>query len=498
MFPAPSYASSAFHDEVRSWYQALAKAIKSSSSSQRVVALQVDSKVNLHLRGNVFDGDYHPEALQWWHEISGGAPVPRSFDPGKMPLMLKWAHFREEYWCRSMSRLVDALNDVGLGELARFHNLAPTMPGLANPPKLEQCIDGVCGINVEPLATGLATLRQHALYLSASSRLPIAPEVSIGNAPWFPPGSEASEQNMLLTALAAGIRGFGLYMAVERERWAGGVFNEAGGSERSAWLTNLLHTLRSIEFHTLRKRAPIALIFSRAEARAGIVSCALPSAAPVLAQWLDLGAGGHVELSRDDDARNSAQWFRAIQHALQLAEVPYQIIDEECLHGIGQETKAVILPTLRRVEGATWAALHALAQAGVQVVIGPETPTEDECGETLGADQALPSGAGMLEASVLHTPDELAGALLDIAGELDDLWIAPDNAHVECSAFYDDKDHVRALFVSNTSDALQEAQVNVPEESAFQDALSGEVLHAQAGVLSLSLNASQLRLLVVR
>jgi hypothetical protein len=187
-----------------------------------------------------------------------------------------------------------------------------------------------------------------------------------------------------------------------------------------------------------------------------------------------------------------------VQAALDRAEVPYQLVDENSLHTIDAGTKALVLPTLRRVDGGLWAALHALSATGMRIVIGPELPREDELGVPLGPDAVQPSGSGLIAAETLDDIDELSGAMLDLAGELSDLWIAPEAEAVDCSIYCDDGDAPRALFVGNSRDEAQAARVNVPEACVLRDAITGEECREEAGIAAISLAPYQVRLFVVQ
>jgi hypothetical protein len=248
----------------------------------------------------------------------------------------------------------------------------------------------------------------------------------------------------------------------------------------------------------LRRETPIALVVSRAEARAAVASCALDAASHALTDWLGLGPGGHAELAMDEDARLYPRWQAAVQEALDRAELPYRLIDENCLHTIDTNTRAIVLPTLRRVDGGAWAALHALSAAGVPIVIGPELPREDELGQTLGDDGVKPAGAGLIAAEILEDIDELAAALLDLAGELSDLWIAPEAETVDCSIYVDEKGAPQVFFAGNRGAEAQEASINLPEGCLLRDALTGAEVREDAGIGTISLAGKQVRMFLVR
>jgi beta-galactosidase len=499
MFPVPSYASSKFQEEVRGWFAALGEVVAPRAHPQgSAVALQLDNEMHMFWRVGAFEGDYHPEALAWWKDFSGGREAPNHYEADDMPRCLRWLAFKEEYLRRSFVWLREAAEEAGMGALARYHNLPASKPNLCNQPMVEEAIEGIAGMDFHDLTADYARVRERAIYLSGSSLLPFAPELRIGGAGWMPVMTDEDQKNVILGALAGGLRAFNLYMAVERERWHGGLLDDRGRLRDSAeWIAGLLQTLGDVDFHTLRRKTPIALVVSRAEARAAVASCAVDAATHAVTDWMGLGPGGHAELAMDEDARLYPRWQAAVRQALDLAEIPYQLIDENCLHTIDADTRAVLLPTLRRVDGGAWAALHTLSATGMRVVIGPELPREDELGQELGADSAKPKGAGLIAAEFLDDTDELAAALLDLAGELGELWIAPESESVDCSLFSDDTGAPRVLFAGNRNAAAQEVSVNLPEGCLLRDALTGAEVREDAGVGAISLGGKQVRMFLI-
>lgn len=497
-FPVPSYASGAFQAQVHDWFAAFANQVQSRMYPDGpLIALQVDNEMQMFWRLAAFDGDYHPDALKWWREFDD-RPAPTEYRSDDMDRLLSWLRFKEHYVARSLGWLKDALVDTGLGDLARYHNLPPSRPGLCNAPDSALAIDGTVGMDMYDLASGYRRVRERALYLSSSMELPFAPEVGIGGPPWFPVMREGDQRNVLLGALAGGVRAFNLYMGVGRERWYGGLVDEAGETSPSAeWIAPLLATLRRCKFATLRRSAPIALVVSRAEERAALASCALPAATPCITDLINLGPGGHAELALDKSCREHARWTKLVQQALDLAELPYQLIDENSLHMLQPDTRAILLPTLRRVDGAVWAALHALAASGMQVIIGPDLPTHDELDRPLGSDSERPRGAGLLARESMADVHALAADLLDLAGELSDLWISPESPDAHCTVYVDGDDTPRLLFVGNQSPSPQLVLVNVLDTCLLEDGITGEKIRGEGGLAYVTLARHQVRVFLI-
>ena len=80
------------------------------------------------------------------------------------------------------------------------------------------------------------------------TRAAIAFEVGVGFAAWLPPldaGDDPHrERDQLLSLLATGIRGFNLFMAVERDRYYGAAIDRTGRVEAHAsWIRPLVAEL---------------------------------------------------------------------------------------------------------------------------------------------------------------------------------------------------------------------------------------------------------------
>lgn len=500
MFPMPSCASGVFQEEVTCWLEAVARVLTPRiHGAGAVVALQVDNELPGFWRSDAFSSDYHPDALAWWQDYSEGEQAPRKYSPNDMERCLRWLKFREEYQCRWLRWLSGAIDTVGLGALARYHGTPTNSMHLANLPSAAESVDGVAGMAFQHRWDELGvSIRRRAAYVAGSSLLPMASDVAVGGPPWRPPVSSAAEQHGVLSILAGGIRAFNLYMAVERDRWHGGVVTQDGRvGESSEWIEALLAGLHEVDFHNLGNTAPIAVIVSRAETRAAIASCSLSGAPPSVTELLGLGPAGHAELALDESARAYPRWLAAVLDALELAEVPYRLIDEDCLQTIGTETKAIIMPSLRRVDGGAWAALHALSHAGIRIIVGPKLPEEDELGRPLAGDATQPPGSGLLAQESLEDIAGLADDLLGLAGDLSDLWITPESPDVHCSVLWDKDSQVRVLFTCSRSDDEQIALVNVPLGTTIRDVLAGEALAEQEGRLSVALGPNQVRLFLV-
>jgi beta-galactosidase len=529
-WPVPSYASAAFRDRVRAWFAAVAQIVRPHLAPDGpVVAIGVDNEAQMFFRLGAYDHDYHPDAITAWREASGldGEP-PRAWDPGDAARCISWVRWKDQYVAHALGAFAKALDDVGLGGVARFHNLPPGHHGLYDQRGIQRAIAGPVGIDAYTPRDQFRELRQRATAaVGNAAPIPLAFEVGIGFFPWFPPldhgDDPARERDHLLSLLAAGIRGFNLFMAVERDRYYGAAIDKTGKlAPHAAWIRTLIATLVELDWPSLRRAAAIAVVDTRADARFGQATCAIDPMTPVVAELLGLGSGGAAELGSDPAAVTQRRWQTALARALDLARVPYTIVDESATEAELAELRAVIAPTLDRIDRGLAHTLRALAEhpAGISsgqgvagplpgarslalghrraiVVIGPGTPTHDELGQPLSAD-ALPRRVGRLKAGSLDDLPGLAADLAMLAGEPSDAWQIerPDDVHAYAHA--DPAGEVRVVFVASDAASPAQAVLLVGETArTLRDPFSHERIVVAGGRATISLHARGIRMLVV-
>lgn len=500
-FPIPSYASRAFHVHVRAWYAAVA-AIVEPFLGDPVVALGVDNEAQMFFRSGAFDLDYHPDALVWWDETQPGIEPPRVWTPETAAICAHWVEFKHRYIARALGEFATMLDDVGLGGLARFHNLPPGHHGLYDLRSIQTTIGGPVGIDAYTARADFPELRRRAsACVGDASPIPIGFEVGVGFFPWLPPLDATEdplrERDHLLTLLSQGIRGFNLFMAVERDRYYGAAIALDGKIE-ATWIKPLLASLQELAWPTLRRATPIAVIHTRADERHGLASCVIDPLTPVLAEFLGLGAGGAPELGRDPAAIASRKWQLAVCRALELAHVPYDLVDETAPADELAAYRAVIVPTIDRISATTWGTLHALAGRTI-CVIGPHTPTRDAFDLPLAA--APPKRLGKLNPGSLEDLPGLAEDFAVLAGELPEAWQVerPDDVHT--TVFSDVAGRVRALFVISDADRAVHAIVLADEASSLpsslRDAITGEILRSANGRVQIFIHPRGVRMFVI-
>ncbi|MBL0215607.1 MAG: beta-galactosidase [Myxococcales bacterium] len=500
-WPLPSYASTAFHARVHAWYAEVARVVSPHLAPEGpVVAIGVDNEAQLFFRTGAYDLDYHPDAITWWQEASGleGAP-PRAWDPADAARCISWLRFKEQYLARALGQFAHALDEVGLGRLARFHNLAPGPLGLSDLRGIQHAIHGPVGLDAYTPRSELPELRRRAIQVaSVATPIPIAFEVGIGFFPWFPPldaGDDPTrERDQLLTLLAGGVRGFNLFMAVERDRYYGAAISKDGVAEPHAkWIPQLCATLADIDWPGLRRATPIALVETRADARFGHATNLANPMPPALAELLGLGPAGAVELGTDPAAIAARRWHAAICAALELAQVPYAILDEAATEDELARYRAVIVPTTTRLDRGLATRLRALAEhKRAIVVIGPGTPTHDELEQPY--TEPLPRRIGKIRDGSLADLPGLASDLAALAGELPETWQVERPDAVRAFAYADDAGTARAVFLVNDGAKPATAVVLADERSSLRDPFTGETFRVIGGKVTVPV--AGIRLLV--
>lgn len=501
-FPIPSYASAALHARVRDWYAQVAEVVTPYLGPDGpVVAIGVDNEAQLFFRTGAFDLDYHPDALTWWREHSGLDEPPREWRADDAARCVLWLKHKDEYIGRALGAFARMLDEVGLDGIARFHNLPPGHHGLYDLRRIQIAIDGPVGIDAYTPRARLPDLRRRATALGGNaSPLPLALEVGVGFFPWFPPLDDKDdptrERDQLLSLLAAGVRGFNLFMAVERDRYYGAAISAQGKLEAS-WIAPLVAALAEVEWPALRRKPLIALVDTRADARIGIASNVLDPVTPVLADVLGLGPGGAAELGSDAAAIAARRWQTAIARALELAQVPYAIVDEAASEDELAQYRAVIAPTQDRIDHGLWQRLRALAEhKRAIVVIGPSTPTRDELDQPLV--DTPPKRIGKLNEASLDDLAGLADDLVALAGEVSEDWHVERPDDVRTMAYVDASGRVRVVFVVSDADRPVTAVVLADEHAkALRDPLAQETLRVDGGKLAVAMPPRGARMLIV-
>ncbi len=444
-FPIPSLASGVFRAHVRAWFAELARVIPHD------VAIAIDHAT--FFRDAAFDLDYHPDAIGWF-----GEQPPRAWHASDAARCIRWVQFRHAYEARARRELADELRELGFTKF------------------------------IELGAISYASRPFRELRSSAIAA------IGLGGVPWLPPspGDDPTlDRDRVIAHLAEGARGFDVAMAVDRERTLGAAIDREG-RVRARWLKPLLAALVERDWPNQHSAAPIAVLDVAADRRIGVATSLVDPLAPVVAELLGLGA---ANLGGDPGAIAMRTWQLAVYRALELAQVPYRIVDERTPADELARFSAVIAPTLERVDRVAWQNLRALAEARrCIVVIGPGRPTRDEFDQVLGDGPAR--RMGRLELGSTSDLPGLATALAALAGELPETWQVERPSGVRSSAFVDASGAVKLVIVQ--ADAQRPITATLladPAVAHLRDALTGESIAVRDGRVTLAMTGA--RVLVV-
>jgi beta-galactosidase len=186
----------------------------------------------------------------------------------------------------------------------------------------------------------------------------------------------------LLAALAYGLRGYNLYMAVERDRWIGAPIDPHGRRRPFADAYEALgRALDATRFHELRRRAPVRLVIPRSLRRLARASHAFGPLTPAL--FNILGAGFRESCLEDDFGLDTVStltgeaYVRAFERALSARGVPFAYAGGESLESSLVGATWIVCVLAGGVKASVLSQLAAQSKSGVIVTVGPSIPDRD-------------------------------------------------------------------------------------------------------------------------
>ena len=441
---------------------------------------------------------------------------PTSFDAESVQALarhLDWSEFHEHLLTTAMGRFARALADAGLDGLPTTHNLPMGQEATPlNAARVTRAVDLV-GLDYYNVASpqGRAIIARRTTELAVRCEglelPPFACEMGAGFPPFFPPLEERDSAFTVLTALAYGLRGYNMYMAVERDRWIGAPIDPHGRPRPfAAFWRRLNAALEATAFHTLRQSAPVRLLTPRTERRLTRVMHAF---GPLTgAAFSVLGAGARERCLEDDlglgypVAVESDTFVRAFEEALEARGVPYA--------HIGGEDRDVSLQGARWIVCATSGGLHPgllqrleeAAAAGAQITVGPREPAFDGAFRPLDPPHDLSRLRGPQAGAPALLQDDPAAADAAVARAIDALGLptfACDPAGVFATVHEDATGRPRVLFLLNPGDADVVARVTVSATDATgaTDVLDDARFELRCGAFEVRLPPGTVRMLAL-
>ena len=513
-FPVPSYASEAFHEEVERWFDACGPLLSPLRwPDGPIVMVQVDNEGALYFRDGPYDQDYHPDSVQLfrgflrtkykrpsalraaYHDEAASFSTtlpPTRFDATKadeLPRHLDWAEYHEHLLATAMDRMTAKLRETGLDGIPTMHNLPLGEAATPlNPKRLQGSIDLVALDYYHH-----ATPAEHAILMRRTTELAaraegrevpaFGAEVGAGFPPFFAPHDEHDSLYTVMAALAYGLRGFNLYMAVERDRWIGAPIDPHGRPRPLAdEYRELCAALERTGFFSLRRRAPVRLLVPRSLRRLARVSHAFGPISP--AAFHVLGAGFRESTFEEDldeqghaPAMAAEAFVRSFERALLARGVPFAYAGGETLDASTHDASWIVCGTAGGLKPEVIKQLRERAEAGCPVTLGPVAPTRDGTWRPLARRVEL----GSLE---LETLEDSARADALVARRIEELSlptfpIAPLDLHI--SVHEDPAGEVRLVFVMNPTAAPAVARVSVPGPKELVAAIGEPVVHPRKG-----------------
>jgi beta-galactosidase len=480
-FPVPSYASDSFFDETALWFEACGRVLSPLLHPHGpIVMLQVDNEGALYFRDGPYDQDYHPDAIRlfrtflrdkyssvktlreiWNDEGITFATVtpPVKFDAkeaNELARHLDWMEFHEHLLAEAMGRFNQSLENAGLTTVPTLHNfpLGEAATPL-NASRMAEVVD-LIGLdyyhpaNPQHHMTILRRTGELATRCEGRQVPPFGAEVGAGFPPFFPPLDDKDSLYALMAAMAYGLRGFNLYMAVDRDRWVGAPIDVHGIPRRLADEYHaLIEALDKVAFNTLHRATPVKLVVPRALRR---LARATHAFGPVTPAAFHIAGAGPLESCLEDDfglgeiAPIVGETFvRAFERALLARGVPFSYAGGESLEMSIVGAAWIVCTTAGGLKTDFFTSLREAHERGIVVTIGPRVPDRDGSMRLV----AKPHDVSGLEVEALGEPSR-ADAL--VARRIDELGLpaypvdVPD-VHV---TVHDDEEGVpRVAFVMN-------------------------------------------------
>lgn len=540
-FPVPSYASEVFLDETARFYRSIAKPlVPLLYPDGPIVMLQVDNEGAMYFRDGPFDQDYHPDAIALYRTFLrekyktladlakaygedatseqaprfGDIQPPTKFDartPAGLARHVDWAELHEHLLARAMQRFADSLAEAGLDGVPRSHNFPPGQEATPlNAARVQGAIDLVgydYYAKATPVTRSMISRRTSELAVRSDALdVPaFACEMGAGFPPFFPPIDERDSMFTMLVGLAYGLRGFNVYMAVERDRWIGAPIDPHGRERPFAlFWRRLIAALDEIDFPSLRRRVPVRILIPRNERRLARVMHAF---GPVSGAFFSVAGAGARESALEDDlglgyppAVEADTFVRMMESTLEARGVPFG--------HVGGEDRAVSL------EGASWIVcvtsgglsptlfgrLAEVAATGTLVTLGPRAPELGGArrpllrpldlsilGPRLGVEVLCPADPASVDRVVASAISAL---------ELPTFAVDPDSVYA--TIHEDSTGKARLLFLINPEPEETVARITVgPGPESARDLLKAQRFSIQNGALEAPVRGKSVRMLAL-
>jgi beta-galactosidase len=402
----------------------------------------------------------------------------------------------------------DALLQSGCQGIPTSHNL-PLGDGASvlDPGRLEAAVD-LIGIDyyhrASPAQRTVIARRttELAARCVAGERPTFACELGTGFPPYIPPLSSRDCLFTALTALAYGLRGFNLYIAVDRDLWIGAPLDRRGRRRPQAgdW-ERLLTALNRIGFAELERSVEVAVVVPRSHRRLARVLNAFGAVPPAV---FDLSGGGAVDSCFEDEWKEDgpvvvevARFVERLEGALESRRIPFELVSGDVFERAPARRPWSVVACGGALEESLRETVQSAWDSLVPLTIGPRPVTRDAQMRPLNATLEVPEGLPV--PPYVAANSGLIGELLDVARErlaLGTLQAEP--AEISVELHRRKTGEPAALFIINPSDHDVNASVSAAGAEVATDALDGQDYSARLGRLELRLLARSVRMLELR
>lgn len=416
---------------------------------------------------------------------------------------LDWAEFQEQLLADTFARFRESLVAAGFGGVPTVHNFPPAQETTPlNAARVVQAVDMV-GLDYYGKASEAArrdiARRTSELSCHAEARgfSTFACEMGAGFPPIFPPMDEQDNLFTLMCALAYGLRGFNLYMAVDRDRWLGAPIDSHGRRRPLAdSYERLARALKECQFFGLRRRAPVRLVMPRSERRLARVMHAFgPVSGAVLAV---MGKGvreGCIEEPLGlgyPIAIESEAFLRSFEEALEARGVPYAFVGGELRRAAVESANWIVCATSGGLSHELVSELRGAMGRGAKVTLGPRPPCFDGAWKEFDWAESI-QGFSFVERHDPATVDALVGEHI---AALELPRFASDPSFVHATVHEGPDGEARVVFLVNGTESDAVARTTIGVDAAWRDPMSGAGVGSDNGMLEVRVKRRSVLMLV--
>jgi beta-galactosidase len=528
-FPLPSYTSPKFQEETRRWYLQVGSELGELCYPHGpIVFVQVDNEATLGFRDGVFDQDYHPAQLAKYREFltrkypnleamrrlykNPALVVSKSNPPERkqlklasdLPAALDWAEAQEDMLARALERMAVPLREHFPGALLT-HNLPPGWEAsVLDPERLDRAFDLVGAdyyhrANTEQRRAIFQRTSELYFRAKARGRPCFAAELGVGFPPYFSPHSEADSRFSSLCALAYGLQGFNLYMAVERSRWIGAPIDHTGTPlEEADFYRRLVLAVRRTRLFELERRSRVTIVVPRSLRRLSRVLHAFDPLSPTMLSAMTgdqrLGPGEQTLGLASSVVLDTLEFMSLLEGELDRRHLPYTIAaGDQLADAVGAESWTVVLSSSALGPAELQLVERALA-AGHLVTLGPHAPERDLAFQPL-APRPLLHEASSVPALVGVNPHAIERAVDAAEAALELSRFSLDEPAVHISLFETRDGTPRVALLINPTPRDLEVSWSFATLTQARDAITEDQLSVVAGTLRVSIPCRSVRML---